>query len=283
MNKEIEADLISIAHRILKLKGKSDVNLLFVETQKLFEKLSVLKFLEEHSNSQEPTFDKLAILSNLNTVDKQNLVTPSINYVELDMVINSDSVMSIIPDINVNLPSSDVETPPLLAYIEPMGYKDTIVSSYFEETYNDSFIPVVKDTEEFKTSFEDLINDNYIEPEFVKKEEISTYNEIEIIKKEEIEVEEIPTFIPDNSKEIDSDIKTSTSLDVHSDDDDFVTILFNGNSDDYKSVFNQLITFESYHEATKFLEEIVKPDYNFWLGKYEYERKFLDIVKQKYN
>ena len=38
MKKRLEADLISIAHRILQLKNKSDINQLYLETQKLYEK-----------------------------------------------------------------------------------------------------------------------------------------------------------------------------------------------------------------------------------------------------
>jgi len=44
----LEADLISIAHRILKLKNKSELVQLHQETQKLYEKLSVLRFVEEN-------------------------------------------------------------------------------------------------------------------------------------------------------------------------------------------------------------------------------------------
>jgi hypothetical protein len=55
MKKKLEADLMSIAHRILKIKNKSDVNELFLETQKLYEKLSVLRFIEEHYSTLKPT------------------------------------------------------------------------------------------------------------------------------------------------------------------------------------------------------------------------------------
>jgi hypothetical protein len=50
MKKKLEADLISIAHRVLKLKGKEDTILLHQEAQKLYEKLSVLRFYEENIN-----------------------------------------------------------------------------------------------------------------------------------------------------------------------------------------------------------------------------------------
>lgn len=44
MKKRLEAELLSIAHRILKLKNKSEVDQLYHETQKLYETLTVLKF-----------------------------------------------------------------------------------------------------------------------------------------------------------------------------------------------------------------------------------------------
>lgn len=44
MKKRLEAELLSIAHRILKLKNKSEVDQLYHETQKLYEALTVLKF-----------------------------------------------------------------------------------------------------------------------------------------------------------------------------------------------------------------------------------------------
>ena len=55
MKKKLEAELISIAHRILQLKHKEDVRELHHETQKLYEKLSVLLFVEEHFSEIKPT------------------------------------------------------------------------------------------------------------------------------------------------------------------------------------------------------------------------------------
>ena len=50
MKKRLEAELISIAHRILKLKNKSEIDQLYNETRKLYEALSILKFYEENYN-----------------------------------------------------------------------------------------------------------------------------------------------------------------------------------------------------------------------------------------
>ena len=59
MKKKLEAELISIAHRILKLKNKSELIQLQQETQKLYEKLSVLRFLEENFAETKPTIGKV--------------------------------------------------------------------------------------------------------------------------------------------------------------------------------------------------------------------------------
>ena len=48
MKKRLEAELISIAHRILKLRNKSEVDQLYLEAKKLYETLAVLKFYGDH-------------------------------------------------------------------------------------------------------------------------------------------------------------------------------------------------------------------------------------------
>lgn len=55
MKKKLEAELTSIAHRILQMKHKDDVRELHHETQKLYEKLSVLLFVEENFGDIKPT------------------------------------------------------------------------------------------------------------------------------------------------------------------------------------------------------------------------------------
>ena len=55
MKKKLEAELISIAHRILKLKNKSELDQLYTEARALYEKLAVLRFAEEHLGEPKPT------------------------------------------------------------------------------------------------------------------------------------------------------------------------------------------------------------------------------------
>jgi hypothetical protein len=77
MKKKLEADLISIAHRILKLKNKSDINQLYLETQKLYEKLTVLKFVDENFDEVKPTIGRGEVESKIETIfDKDEIIVP---------------------------------------------------------------------------------------------------------------------------------------------------------------------------------------------------------------
>ena len=78
MKKKLEADLISIAHRILKLKNKSDINQLYLETQKLYEKLAVLKFVDDNFNEVKPTIGYSEIESQVETIfEKEETLLPA--------------------------------------------------------------------------------------------------------------------------------------------------------------------------------------------------------------
>ena len=59
--------------------------------------------------------------------------------------------------------------------------------------------------------------------------------------------------------------------------------LFVDNNEDFNRVLSQLNTFTSYEEAKDFIEEIIKPDYNNWVGSEEYAERFLEIVENKFN
>jgi hypothetical protein len=51
MHKKLESDLMSLAHSILKMKNKKDVFALKQKSKEIYEKLSMLAFVEEYVNT----------------------------------------------------------------------------------------------------------------------------------------------------------------------------------------------------------------------------------------
>ena len=58
--------------------------------------------------------------------------------------------------------------------------------------------------------------------------------------------------------------------------------LFANNGDDLQRVISQLNTFTNWDEAKSFVLDFVKPDYNNWEGKEEFEVRFLELVENKF-
>lgn len=72
MKKKLEADLMSIAHRVLQIKNKSDINQLCIETRKLYEKLAILQFVEEHFEGAKPTIGQAEIVEKMKQFFEEN-------------------------------------------------------------------------------------------------------------------------------------------------------------------------------------------------------------------
>ena len=61
----------------------------------------------------------------------------------------------------------------------------------------------------------------------------------------------------------------------------FVKHLFEGNAEDFNRVVSQINTLDSWGEANDFIENMIKPDYN-WDEKAEFEERFVTQVKSRF-
>lgn len=59
--------------------------------------------------------------------------------------------------------------------------------------------------------------------------------------------------------------------------------LFGGSSEDLNRVVSQINTQNSFDEAKAFIEDLVKPDYNNWSGKEDYEVRFMELVEKRFS
>jgi hypothetical protein len=349
MKKRLEADLISIAHRILQLKDKSDINQLYLESQKLYEKLSVLKFIDENYGDVKPTigsyseiekevesfYDKNASLpveteiemteSNIypeakteepiveteqEEVEVEEIVAPetteaAIEIENPDDEIPSEEIIAIEEaELEDNSPEFHEEEPEIEDEIEE-EVEDKIEEEIADEVAiekNQEFkaafelteepeVEEVKKPETVQISFEDLLGLNYNEPEFVKVDEVPAFTKnivFEAVEAKEVE-EEIPVQkaveITEKAtpKSVSLNDKFSKGIDIDLNDRiAFVKHLFGNSNEDYNRVMNQLITYDNFYETKSFIDEMVKPDYNDWKGKEEYEERFMEIIEKKF-
>lgn len=245
MKKKLESELISIAHRILKLKGKEDVVKMHNVVKELYEKLSVLKFAYETFDEDIPTigndssfFDMLDAAFNNKVSD--NIEVEDKIYINLDEVEQDDimePVMEKIKDMVAQMPPETQN-----------------IDRIFEEA--------IPKREASKNNLEDLAADFKDIPEFEPKEQAEARAK--------------------QKKSLNDKLKSSISIGLN-DKLAFIKHLFNGSNEDYDRVLSQLNTSSSFDEASKFINNMVKPDYNNWTEKEEYETRFMEIIEAKFN
>ena len=61
----------------------------------------------------------------------------------------------------------------------------------------------------------------------------------------------------------------------------FVKNLFEGSQEDFNRVVSQLNSFKTAKEAKKFINKMVKPDYN-WSEHEAFETRFMEIIQRKF-
>jgi len=115
MKKKLESELISIAHRILKLTGKEDINRMHEEVAALYEKLTVLKFAQENFEDDIPTIGNDSSFFGMLDTAFNNRISDNIEienkvYVDMDERENEriiEPVMNKIKDMVAFMPEED--------------------------------------------------------------------------------------------------------------------------------------------------------------------------------
>lgn len=322
MKKKLEAELISIAHRILKLKNKEDLAQLHLETQKLYEKLSVLKFVEENFSDVKPTIGNSTIQELVNEALENE---PEVEEVEVavapeEIEIQPELVEEIEEEVEEEFEEDDFsededeEAEDEMAEeeldseeeVETEDEESEEEEGEFEPNFELFNVEEVEDkkpkTEAKQISFEDLLGSSS-EPVFERVfDPIQEETEEELAEEEETESEEdifSPVFEMEDSAEIEEVEKAIPNFEFDkeisineafaktitfglNDRIAFEKHLFAGSSEDLNRVVSQLSTFDTFEEAQNFIEDMVKPDYDNWEGKEEYVTRFMEIVEKKF-
>jgi hypothetical protein len=340
MKKKLEAELISIAHRVLQLKNKSDLEILFQETQNLFEKLAVMRFVENQLLDAKPTIGQMdweayfaAPPATAEVIAPKKAAKKSKTPLDLKQE-NPEIIAAFVAESEKEEDSDAFQITEAAA--QAQHEEDTTESTFeadmvedlvFEAAPKDNIELAVEETESAtasQISFEDLLGADYAEPEFVKTstpdepiteavaaEESTQLEETEAAEEEEEEPLETPFFSLDEEPELATDSEETEEKEIKplfslasdefkseskfvaeapakgfviglNDRVGFIHQLFDGSPEDYNRVLSQLLTYHTFEEAEEFIRSMVKPDYNNWEGKSEYEDRFLDVVARKF-
>jgi len=307
MKKRVTAELISIAHRILKLKNHSETLQLQQEAKNLYDQLTILRFYEENFEMVKNEISEEVLVTKLEE-KKEAIFEQPITVVE--ELTPTKEEKEIVTETVVETPILEEKIVVAELIVEEDEEEEVLITPMEETSIEEEIIaeePIVaQKTEEpaKQISFEDMLVHDYKELDFVKVEDVSVTVEqanatiFEATPPEEItaeapetasvvieeEIKKTVEKVQKEDKTLSLNDKLNKGINIGLNDRiAFEKKLFGGNAEDFNRVLSQLNTFDSFEEAKGFIVDFVKPDYNNWAGNEEYETRFLEIVEKKFS
>lgn len=261
MHKKLEKDLISIAHDILKMKNREDIFALKEKSRAVFEKISMLAFVEEYVNTTpnlQATKEQL-INEVENAFEAKESFLEEIKTTENEAQLLSEKIEIEVEEttkIEADIVTETKEVEKVAPVIEQPF--DELEAILFSENNNPTnFKNDVKDVGERKTpTLEDELQDTI---------------SVDIMA---------DLFENAQPKSLNDRLVNSIQIGLN-DRIAFVKNLFNGEQEDFNRVVSQLNSFKTEKEAKKFIEKMVKPDYN-WSNHEALEQRFFEIIERKF-
>ncbi|WP_299056871.1 hypothetical protein [uncultured Polaribacter sp.] len=245
------------------MKNKADVFALKEKSKELYEKLSVLAFVEEYVNTTPNLEETKETLTKLATVAFEIKQTKE----EIQEVAVEEAIVSKEEITNLVAEKEEITEPEIPA-------KEILAEAVVEEIKEQPFdeLERILSSEEVFTE-ESVVNS--VETEAPKQ--VSLEEEL----KDTISVDEMATlFDLPESKSLNDTLNLSIQIGLN-DRIAFVKNLFNDSQEDFNRVMSQLNSYNTEKDAKKFISKMVKPDYN-WEGKEDLETRFLEIITRKF-
>lgn len=223
MRRKLKEELARICTRILNAGEEMEISQLYDETKDLYEKLAVLKYIEDK-------------LSDIEIDVSQHSIASKFEKMASAVLEGNTSV----PETNPH--KEDIITPGI----------DTIKGMVAE-------MPSAAEVEKIFAEF-------VAKPETIKSDK----DEVTPQPKEDSGKKSV------NEKFTEKVIKVGLN-DRHA----FVTHLFNDNADEFARVISELNTIDSEERSMAFIENMVKPEFD-WTGKEEIEARFKELITRRF-
>lgn len=327
MKKIIESDLISIAHRILKLKDKSEISSLLKETELLHNKLVLLQFYEDNKFRLDPSITPEKLLEEVKPTEviEDQLASIFLTEEKKDDVVTFEEELITPIELTVTNAADIDAAPPVEASVENVeetAEGEETKEQVIEEISTEEEVQTENNVVEFTPSIEETIKSvEEVEEEIKIVEQLDPVEDAkEAVERATLEIDPVfsiphnELFNANNSNEKEEDtfkgsqhfvtnqaaeksVENYRQIPLNKSINDafankisiglndriaFEKNLFNGSSDDLNRVIAQLNTIESYEEAKDFIDDLVKPEFNNWNGKEDFETRFMQLVEKRF-
>ena len=285
MHKKLEADLMSLAHSILKMKNKDDIFALKDISKEVYEKLSMLAFVEEYVKTT-PNLEtsKEELLEQVETAfDKKEISEQPVLEVEKGVKpfkqenesVEVEEQQKIVYDLMDDAVEESAESKNFKEKVVDFNREDLeskkeeVVEEIIEQPFDE--LEHLMFATENPTNFKNDVNDVGEKKTPTLEDELQDTISVDVMA---------DLFENVQPKSLNDKLFSNIQIGLN-DRITFVKNLFEGDQENYNRVISQLNTFKTEKEARKFINKMVKPDYN-WSEHEELENRFMEIVSRKF-
>jgi len=293
MHKKLEAELVSLAHSILEMKNKDDVQALHKKAQSIYEKLTLLKFVESYINTptdvsqtKEEIIDALENEGVADAPDKARLNIEVEETISEKRIEEIEELVGFVEETIVEEEIIEVEETIVEEPVEEFLDEEELVT---EKSADENEIFTQEQVEEIFDTVEGMIKDDKqdlhaiqftLEEEF--KDAISSDVATQLFQRATKESPEIEEKKETKSRSLNDSLFNANVQVGLNDRIAFVKYLFEGSQEDFNRVLSQLNSFKTEDEAKNFIKKFVKPDYN-WSAVVEYEERLMNLIVRKFS
>ena len=292
MHKKLETDLMSLAHSILQMKNKENVFLLKQKAHEIYEKLSVLAFVEEYVNAtpnlkdtkeeltavvkkayenKKLVLEELAAVEEIETVIEHVAIAPlAVENTPIEPAVGDNSSEEEVQEEVKDAQSNEVETTEneMEDFTAPLEEIETAAAT--EQPFDALENLIFKDTTAIDS--QEGVTEVLETPALTLEEELADVISVDLIA---------DLFEPLKPTSLNNKLQANIHIDLN-DRIVFVKNLFDGSQEDFNRVVSQLNSFKTEKEAKKFINKMVKPDYD-WKNHEALENRFITIIERRFS
>jgi ABC-type multidrug transport system ATPase subunit len=264
MKKQLKGELVALAEKVALLKDQDQVATgeLKELARRLYEKLTVYNFTESNLYTASEIREQEVVKT------AQKVEAPKEK--EAPVKASEEKMESLPPVQEEDAPEPDEYNPTGLEFNDSEE-----ITEPNTEKIKDIVAQMPPETQQIDDLFGHIEHTNY------KKNDMSDIGGVHYDNLPQFEPVKRQGSAQEKQKSLNDRLKKGINIGLN-DRMAFVKHLFDGSTSDYNRVLSQLITIRTKEEAFNFVANMVKPDYNNWEGKEDYESRFLAIVEKNF-
>lgn len=306
MKKQLEKELQELAENIISAKGNFDLPHLKKEIEKLLEKVTILSFVEKYYNAIGSSEDRLQytmkkvadfIEDDQNENDIFNL---PVKTTQVQQIVITQTEKKSVAENKAVFPAQSVEN----NSSKPIQQEVKEAKPVQEIQAKVSHSATVSQQNSAYKAYQDIIQKQHeqvapiTEEKTIEKVSVSAQSQPETVTEpvhqsrqpleDFISQTQYPVF---EKKEEVTEVKSAPSLNDRfgktaqiglNDRLAFIRQLFFGSESEYNNVVQHINNLQSVQDIAIYIEQEVKPIYNHWRGKEDYEERFLSLMLKRF-